>query len=133
MKKEKPRIWRFLPPVIFALHIPLSVLYFFGNFGKGYVGLWSILVLPLAMVYILTACFGRWKMTAFLSAVFAGLQLPPIWGWSSVGLRYIPAGPEFVKNFPGVAALCVHFVLIALALFAAKRSYSEGEKTDDVP
>ncbi len=135
MERKNARILRLLSFVALTLHIPLAALYFFGDFGKGFVSLWSVVVLPLAMLHLLLACTGTWKVTAVLSFMFAILQIPPIWGWSLVGLGFVPAAPNILSDFSGVAALIIHGALIIWALFSAKKSYDleRGATANDVP
>lgn len=122
LRKEYDEAWRrremsFLWPLytslyLYALAIALTVpVYLFGDFGKAVVGLYVLAAVPLALAMALvTRARGRWKwgVAAWLSALCAAIQLPPVVCWAAFIYRGFYVAGVIV---PGWLGFLLHFTL----------------------
>lgn len=122
LRKEYDAAWRrrelsFFWPLytslyLYALAIALTVpVYLFGDFGKAVVGLYVLAAVPLALAMALvTRARGRWKwgVIAWLSALCAAIQMPPVVCWAAFIYRGFYVAGVIV---PGWLGFLLHFTL----------------------
>ena len=102
LRKEYDAAWR---------RRELSFFCGFGDFGKAIVGLYSLAAVPLVLALAcMTRVRGRWKwgVIAWLSALCAAIQMPPVVCWAAFIYRGFYVAGVIV---PGWLGFLLHFTL----------------------